>query len=146
MERHASPQPLLFEVLEALDGLDGDADVAFVMTTNRVDVLEHALAQRPGRVDLAVEEPLPSLQERERLYRLYARELRFSERMLRSAAEATEGVTASFAKELVRRAVLLAATRAEPPADVHLERALEELMSERQRLTRSVLGGAPQLE
>jgi hypothetical protein len=146
MERHASPQPLLFEVLEALDGLDGDADVAFVMTTNRVDVLEHALAQRPGRVDLAVEVPLPSLQERERLYRLYARELTFSERMLRSAAEATEGVTASFAKELVRRAVLLAATRAEPPADVHLERALEELMSERQRLTRSVLGGAPQLE
>ncbi len=34
MERHSSPQPLLFEVLDALDGLDGDADVAFVMTSN----------------------------------------------------------------------------------------------------------------
>lgn len=47
------PQPLLFEVLDAMDGLDNDADVAFVLTTNRVDMLERALAQRPGRVDLA---------------------------------------------------------------------------------------------
>ncbi|WP_434621695.1 ATP-binding protein [Arthrobacter sp. A5] len=49
------PQPLLFEVLDAMDGLDNDSDVAFVLTTNRVDMLERALAQRPGRVDLAVE-------------------------------------------------------------------------------------------
>ena len=28
-------QPMLFEVLDALDGIDGDADVAFVLTTNR---------------------------------------------------------------------------------------------------------------
>ncbi|MDQ6753891.1 MAG: ATP-binding protein [Actinomycetota bacterium] len=54
------PQPLLFEVLDAMDGLDDDADVAFVLTTNRVDLLERALAQRPGRVDLAVEIPLPA--------------------------------------------------------------------------------------
>ena len=51
--------PLLFEVLDALDGLDADADVAFVLTTNRVEDLEVALSQRPGRVDLAVEIPLP---------------------------------------------------------------------------------------
>src|SRR5687768_13394071 len=58
------PQPLLFEVLDAMDGLDKDADVAFVLTTNRVDMLERALAQRPGRVDLAAEIPLPALGER----------------------------------------------------------------------------------
>ncbi|ALJ22263.1 AAA family ATPase [Microbacterium sp. No. 7] len=140
MERHASPQPLLFEVLEALDGLNGDADVAFVMTTNRVEVLERALAERPGRVDLAVEVPLPSLAERERLYRLYSRELPFSPEALRAAAEATEGVTASFAKELIRRAVLRAATDAEPVADAHLSAALAELADERHQLTRRLLG------
>lgn len=48
MERgRFGPQPLLFAVLDALDGLDGDADVTFLMTTNRVDVLEPALARRP---------------------------------------------------------------------------------------------------
>jgi len=144
MERHGSPQPLLFEVLEALDGLAGDADVAFVMTTNRADTLERALAQRPGRVDLAVEVPLPSTQERERLYRHYSRALPFSDEALRAAAAATEGVTASFAKELIRRSVLLAAAQDEEVADAHLTTALEDLTSARQRLTRSVLGAGPQ--
>ena len=71
------PQPLLFEVLDAMDGLDDDADVAFVLTTNRVEALEHALAQRPGRVDLAVEIPRPNTEQREALIRLYARSLAF---------------------------------------------------------------------
>ena len=51
--------PLLFQVLNEMDGLAEDADVAFLLTTNRADLLEPALMQRPGRVDLAVEVPLP---------------------------------------------------------------------------------------
>jgi hypothetical protein len=140
MERHASPQPLLFEVLEALDGLDGDADVVFLMTTNRVDVLEKALAERPGRVDLAVEVPLPGLAERERLFRHYAHGLGFTSDALTRAAASTEGVTGSFAKELIRRSVLQAAAQGEDVADEHLLAALAELMSARQHLTRRMLG------
>jgi cell division protease FtsH len=55
--RHGMDNPLLFQVLNEMDGLGGDADVAFLLTTNRADLLEPALAQRPGRVDLAVELP-----------------------------------------------------------------------------------------
>jgi len=47
--------PLLFEVLNQIDGLGDDVDVTFLLTTNRVDILERALAERPGRVDAAVE-------------------------------------------------------------------------------------------
>jgi AAA+ superfamily predicted ATPase len=144
MERHSSPQPLLFEVLEALDGLDGDADVAFLMTTNRVEVLERALAERPGRVDLAVEIPLPGLAERENLFRHYARGLNFTDKSLREAAEKTDGVTGSFAKELVRRSVLRAAALSEDVTDAHLLAALSELMSARQDLTRRMLGAESQ--
>ncbi len=57
-----------------------------------------------------------------------------------AAASRTEGTTASFAKELVRRAVLAAALADEPPADDHLGIALDELLSDAQRLTRSLLG------
>ena len=64
-------QPMLFEVLDALDGIDGDADVAFVLTTNRADVLEPPLAARPGRIDLA-EIPLPDAAARRELFALYA--------------------------------------------------------------------------
>ena len=41
-------------------------------------MLERALAQRPGRVDLAVEIPLPAHAERVRLLELYARGIPFS--------------------------------------------------------------------
>jgi len=47
----------LFSLLDAMDGVGADADVTFVLTTNRADILETALADRPGRVDLAVEIP-----------------------------------------------------------------------------------------
>ncbi len=144
MERHASPQPLLFEVLEALDGLDGDADVTFLMTTNRVEVLERALAERPGRVDLAVEVPLPALAERERLFRHYARALPFTDEALRAAAERTEGTTGSLAKELMRRSVLRSVAHGSEPSDADLAAALDDLLSGRQRLTRRMLGSEPQ--
>jgi ATP-dependent 26S proteasome regulatory subunit len=51
--------PLLFELLNEMDGLSYDCDVIFVLTTNRPDILEPALAARPSRIDLAVEMPLP---------------------------------------------------------------------------------------
>jgi ATP-dependent 26S proteasome regulatory subunit len=50
--------PVLFELMNEMDGLEDDADIAFILTTNRPDALEPALAARPGRVDLAVELPL----------------------------------------------------------------------------------------
>jgi ATP-dependent 26S proteasome regulatory subunit len=50
-------RPVLFELLNQMDGLSGDVDVLFVLTTNRPDLLEPALAARPGRVDQAVELP-----------------------------------------------------------------------------------------
>jgi SpoVK/Ycf46/Vps4 family AAA+-type ATPase len=134
--------PLLFEVLDALDGLDSDSDVAFVLTTNRVEDLEVALSQRPGRVDLAAEIPLPDADGRLELLRLYGGHLFGAEAMSAAAARA-EGTTASFAKELVRRAVLAAALSDEPPDDDHLGTALDELLSDAQRLTRSLLGVGP---
>jgi DNA polymerase III delta prime subunit len=133
-------QPLLFAVLEALDGLSDDADVAFLLTTNRADVLEPALAQRPGRVDLAVEVPLPDEAARRRLVELYARQLRFDPAALDRAAARMEGTTASFAKELVRRAVLIAAEEDRDTTDADLDAALDEMLSEAQAITRSLLG------
>ena len=40
-----------------MDGLAEDADVIFLLTTNRPDLLEPALAARPGRIDQAIEVP-----------------------------------------------------------------------------------------
>ena len=137
---HSDAQPLLFTVMEAMDGLAGDADVAFLLTTNRADLLEPALAQRPGRVDLAVEIPLPDRPARIALLRLYARGLPLTLDALDTAADRTEGITASFVKELVRRATLLAIEAGRPVADSDLINALDELHHDRESLTRSLLG------
>ncbi|WP_433335738.1 AAA family ATPase [Spirillospora sp. CA-294931] len=137
-------QPLLFALLDAMDGTAGDADVVFMLTTNRVDTLERALAERPGRVDLAVEIPRPDAEGRLRLLRLYGRELRL-DADLTKIADRTEGVTASFVKELVRRAVLVAlrdAASVEVLTDDHFDTALGEMFDPAQSLTRGLLGAA----
>lgn len=136
---HHEPQPLLFEMLDALDGANADADVAFVMTTNRADLLEPALAARPGRVDLAVEVPLPDAQARRQLFALYGGDT-FSSEALDAAADAAEGVTASFAKELIRRAILAAVTSDRAPHDADLEAALAQMLAAREQLTATLLG------
>jgi len=136
----------LFETLEAMDGLAADADITFILTTNRADLLERALVERPGRVDLAVEIAKPDLNEREQLFRLYAADLlaggQLTEAGVRSAAERTEGVTASFTKELIRRVVINAAQAGRPPADADVDAALDEMLSDAEALTRTLLGGA----
>jgi hypothetical protein len=138
---HGGPEPLLFAILDALDGLAGDADVTFILTTNRVDVLERALAERPGRIDLAVEIALPDDKSRRRLFRHYGRELPFSPGALDAAADRSSGTTGSFAKELVRRAVLAAAETRRDVTDDDLAAALDDLLASSAQLARNLLGG-----
>jgi hypothetical protein len=137
--------PLLFSLLDAMDGIAADADVVFLLTTNRVKVLERALTERPGRVDLAVEIPRPDAAGRLRLLRLYARQLRI-EADLDLVVAATDGVTASFIKELLRRAVLAALNEAdtvERLTDAHFATALAGMATPGRSLTPGLLGALP---
>ncbi|GAA2206934.1 AAA family ATPase [Nonomuraea monospora] len=138
----AEGSPLLFTLLDAMDGIGADADVTFVLTTNRPDLLETALANRPGRVDLAVEVPRPDAACRAALLRLYGA-AHLAEPDLERLVAGTEGMTASFFKELVRRAVL-ACLREDPAPDMpdasHLTSALAEMLHGHEALTRSLLG------
>lgn len=134
--------PLLFSLLDAMDGVGADADVTFVLTTNRADILETALADRPGRVDLAVEIPRPDARCRERLLGVYARDLTV-DADLQQVVAGTEGVTASFIKEMVRRTVLASLQAGERPPVLrgsHFAGVLAEMNAEHQALTRSLLG------
>jgi ATP-dependent 26S proteasome regulatory subunit len=128
-----------------MDGVGADADVTFVLTTNRADILETALADRPGRVDLAVEIPRPDADCRERLLRVYVRDLTV-DADLDPVVTGTEGVTASFIKEMIRRTVLVSLRAGEHPPvlrDVHFAEVLAEMNGERHALTRSLLGVGP---
>ena len=146
-ERSHGPasSPVLFDLLDAMDGAAPDADLLFLLTTNRADLLEPALAARPGRVDVAVEIALPDATARERLLWLYGRSvpLELTEADVTAAVERTDGTTASFLKELIRRSVLEALL--DDPAlpavtGTHLARALDDLLDTAQAVTRTLLG------
>jgi hypothetical protein len=134
-------QPLLFTLLEEMDGIAGDTDVTFVLTTNRASVLERALADRPGRVDLAVEIPRPDREGRTNLLQLYGRDVQLADD-LDEIVSATEGVTASFIKELIRRAVLRVIETDPITVDTAALLVEYEAMQEAHNaVTRSLLGG-----
>lgn len=144
--------PVLFELLDAMDGAAADADLLFLLTTNRAEALERALAARPGRVDVALQIGLPDADARRRLLRLYARSvpLTAGDDVVEEVVTRTEGVTASFVKELVRRAVLDAALAHDGAANggaavrevsgENLRNALDDLLDSTQTLTRALLG------
>ena len=60
----------LFETLEAMDGLAADADITFILTTNRADLLSGRWSSgRPGGPGREITKP--DHEGRERLFRLY---------------------------------------------------------------------------
>jgi hypothetical protein len=100
---HPGQESLLNKLLNEMDGLREDADVLFILTTNRPDQLEPALASRPGRIDQAIEFPLPDEECRTKLATLYSRGLDVPPPVMDLIVRRTEGTSPAFIKELMRR-------------------------------------------
>ena len=135
---------LLFELLNQMDGLGDDADILFVLTTNRPDILEPALASRPGRIDQAIEIPPPDDDCRRRLLDLYGVGLQLEISDYEKLIARMRGVSGAFIRELLRKAAVLAAEESTDESlrvrDQHLEEALAELLITGGALTQSLLG------
>ena len=113
----------------------------FVLTTNRVDMLEPALAaaaraHRPGDRDRP-----PRRRRRRRLLDLYVPGP-LSPPVADHVVERTEGVAASFIKELARRAVLATLQRG-GTLDDQLDACLTELQAQRAPVLRRSLAAEP---
>lgn len=94
---------LLNKLLNQMDGLREDAEILFILTTNRPEQIEAALASRPGRVDQAIEFPLPNEEGRTKLAKLYARGVAVPPEVMDVIVRRTEGMSPAFIKELMRR-------------------------------------------
>jgi ATP-dependent 26S proteasome regulatory subunit len=124
-----------------MEGLAEDEDLLFLLTTNRPDVIEPALAARPGRVDLALEIPLPDDDGRRRLLALYGAGIDIDDASERDLVQRSNGVSGAFIKELIRQAWLRAALgRRDVPTAQDLRGVLDELLEERSTLTMRLLG------
>jgi hypothetical protein len=96
-------ESLLNKLLNEMDGLREDAEILFVLTTNRPEQLESALASRPGRIDQSIEFPMPDEKARRQLVRLYARGLTAPHDLVELLVKRTENASPAFIKELMRR-------------------------------------------
>jgi hypothetical protein len=135
---------MLNRLLNELDGLRERADVFFVLTTNRPNTLEPALASRPGRIDQAIEFPLPDEMLRVRLIGLYARGLAISPSLVDTLAKRTDGASPAFIKELLRRVAqhhLDLGTTGDVTAKT-IDAALHEMLFSGGVLNTALLGGA----
>ena len=139
-------EPLLNKLLNEMDGLKEDADILFVLTTNRPEQLEGALAGRPGRIDQAIEVPLPDAIGRGKLVRLYGKGLPLDQTIIGEAARRTEGVSAAFIKELMRRIAQgsIARDGGNSVISADIDEALNDMLFAGGRLNVKLLGGARQ--
>jgi ATPase family associated with various cellular activities (AAA)/ClpX C4-type zinc finger len=139
----ACEEVLLNRLLNEMDGLREDAEILFILTTNRPQALEEAIANRPGRIDQTIEFPLPDAKGRRQLAALYSRGLPVTPALLDAVATKTGEVSPAFIKELMRRTAQLYA-EAEATGTVASElvdRALQEMVFRGGRLNVKLLGG-----
>jgi ATP-dependent Clp protease adapter protein ClpS len=131
-------------LLNEMDGLKQDADILFVLTTNRPEQLEGALANRPGRIDQAIEVPLPDEPGRRKLVRLYGKGLPLGEPIVSEAAQRTKGVSAAFIKELMRRIAQASIARdgGRTVESADIGEALDDMLFAGGKLNIKLLGGA----
>jgi ATP-dependent Clp protease adapter protein ClpS len=140
-------ESLLNALLNQMDGLKEDADILFILTTNRPEELESALASRPGRIDQAIEVPLPDDIGRNKLVQLYGRGLPLGDAVIGEAAQRTKGVSAAFIKELMRRIAQASIARdggtTVEPNDIN--EALDDMLFAGGKLNIKLLGGAQEM-
>jgi hypothetical protein len=136
---------VLHGLLNQMDGIGERDQVTFLLTTNRPEALEPALAARPGRVDQAVFFPLPDEECRRRLFEVYGHGLDLTAIDLRRWIAQTDGVSPAFIEELLRKAALAAAERGEASRPLRLrdgdfQDAIRDLVQFGGELTQKLLG------
>ena len=142
----ACEESLLNKLLNEMDGLREDAEVIFVLTTNRPQQLEAAIASRPGRIDQAIEFPLPDAEGRAQLVHLYACGLQITDSIVQEIVRRTENASGAFIKELMRRSAQfsLQDSQAGHLSIKDINSALDEMLFSGGSLNVRLLGG-PQL-
>ena len=133
---------LLNCLLNEMDGLSTDSQIMFLLTTNRPEALEPALASRPGRIDQVIEVDLPGEHERRQLIARFAGSVAISEIVIARVSKKTGDASPAFLKELVRRSVqgMLEANQSELELQ-HFDDALQDMVKSGGDIGNRLLGG-----
>jgi len=111
-DRETSQSAVLGELMNQLDGVSTNDHIIAIATTNRLDVIERALRNRPGRFDRVVEIGLPDQPLRRKMLGKFLATADISETDLVELARRTTGYSGAQLAELVTTLHLLAGERA----------------------------------
>jgi cell division protease FtsH len=141
-EMNGCEEVLLNKLLNEMDGLKEEADILFILTTNRPEALERALSSRPGRIDQAIEFPLPDDDGREKLVRLYSQAIDLASDVVDEIVRRTDRVSAAFIKELMRRSAQFHLERNDSGRieQIDIQNALDEMLFSGGSLNLKLLG------
>lgn len=130
-DRGDCSQLLLNSLLNHMDGLTDDAEIVFILTTNRPETLEHAVRDRPGRIDQAVKIPLPDQNCRTRLLDLYKGDMTLEDGVVDECVRRSAGASAAFMREIARRMGQFAIVRGSDSVSLtDLHEALGDMVSD----------------
>lgn len=100
---------LLGEFMNQLDGIQENKDIITLATTNKAEVLEKALLDRPGRFDKVLEFKAPDDKSRLKMLTHFAKGLNLDKDIdLKAVAKTVAGKSGAHVRELVNLAVIYA--------------------------------------
>ncbi len=103
IHRKISDHPILGEVLQALDGIEDNAGVVTLATTNYLENIDDALRDRPGRIERIITIPVPDAEARVRLISRLAEEFGIGDWLDPGwLAGCTEGFTGDWLRNLMQ--------------------------------------------
>lgn len=100
----------LNQLLTEMDGFEGNTGVIILAATNRADILDKALL-RAGRFDRQIYVELPDIKEREEIFAVHMKKLKFDEKEIDRAflAKQTPGFSGADIANVCNEAALIAA-------------------------------------
>ena len=142
VSREIADHPILSQLLELLDGLEGAGCVQVIATTNHLSKLDAALTARPGRFDRIINVGVPTAEaRRELLHRSLNRLSPGCSLNLDKAVAKTEGFTGAYVAELGKSAFIEALHDGSDTISAnHLNAALADVL---EQFGRAVNGHRP---
>ena len=99
--------PLLGEFLNALSGVENNAGVVTLATTNHPENLDWALTDRPGRFDVRLDFGYPDEKTRKSIFEKYLAPFNTKKIDLNNLVRKTEGYSGAYIHEAVQTAYML---------------------------------------
>ncbi len=126
---HDEREQTLNQILVEMDGFESNSGVIVIAATNRPDILDPALL-RPGRFDRRITLDLPSLDDREQILGIHAKNKPLHAKVnIRRIAERTIGFSGADLMNIMNEGAILAARENEKQVHQHhLLEAIEKVM------------------